>query len=68
MAIYRGKTPLASNGATPYVNPETNNSIPKQITMSKTPEIIQVLKNMSYSPTTITTYLKCSLRFYFSKG
>lgn len=25
MAIYRGKTPLASNGATPYVNPETNN-------------------------------------------
>lgn len=50
-----------------FVNPETNNSIPKQITMSKTPEIIQVLKNMSYSPTTITTYLKCSLRFYFSK-
>lgn len=27
MAIYRGKTPLASNGATPYVNPETNNWI-----------------------------------------
>lgn len=25
MAIYRGTTPLASNGATPYVNPETNN-------------------------------------------
>ena len=25
MAIYIGKTPLASNGATPYVNPETNN-------------------------------------------
>lgn len=25
MAIYRGKTPLASNGNTPYVNPDTNN-------------------------------------------
>lgn len=25
MAIYKGKTPLASNGATPYVNPLTNN-------------------------------------------
>lgn len=34
--------------------------------IKKTPEILETLKNIVLSPTSIDTYLKCPLRFYYS--
>ncbi len=34
--------------------------------VEKTPEIMETLKNMTFSPTSIDTYLRCPLKFYYS--
>jgi len=43
-------------------NVKLNNSLPGEI--GKTPEIVQALRNFSFSPSALDTYFRCPLRFY----
>lgn len=38
-----------------------------EISIEKSDEIIEKLKQIRYSPSSLNTYLKCSLKFYFEK-
>jgi len=44
---------------------ESEFSIPKQINITKTDQIIKSLKGLSYSASSINKYLNCPLSFYF---
>ncbi len=48
------------------VNTPPNLQYSKAITIPKDASIYQLLLDLVYSPTSITTYLDCSLKFYFS--
>ncbi|MFH1898742.1 MAG: PD-(D/E)XK nuclease family protein [Candidatus Desantisbacteria bacterium] len=39
----------------------------RKMAINKTPEIIEILHNMKFSPTSLNTYLQCPAKFYFSK-
>jgi len=39
--------------------------LPKQMEFKKTDEIVRYLRNFSYSATSLNTYMRCPLRFYY---
>ncbi|OIP39038.1 hypothetical protein AUJ95_05950 [Candidatus Desantisbacteria bacterium CG2_30_40_21] len=39
----------------------------RDVAINKTPEIMEILHNMKFSPTSLNTYLQCPTKFYFSK-
>lgn len=45
---------------------DQGSDIENTIEIEKTKDIIEQLKNLVYSPTSVTTYLDCSLKFYFN--